>query len=158
MKIIVVMLMLCSTAWANTKDVEFIQHINPKVSQSAAESISSYVNSYSSKYELDPNLVISLIAVESDFKVKAVSPKKAYGLMQVNHNSWKKDPGYRKIVSDKKQLVHPRINVEAGCFVLSELRKQDSNRYVSLYLGERNYEYLQKIKRYRKLHKTGNYG
>ena len=78
--------------------------------------------------------------------------------MQVNHNSWKKDPGYRKIVLDKRQLAHPRINIEAGCFVLSELRKQDSNRYVSLYLGERNYEYLQKIKRYRKLHKTGNYG
>ena len=158
MKILVVILMLCSTAWANTKDVEFIQHVNPKVSKSAAESISSYVNTYSNKYELDPNLVISLMSVESDFKQKAVSPKNAYGLMQVSHNSWKKDPGYKKIVPDKRQLSHPRINIEAGCFVLSELRKQDKNRYVSLYLGERNCEYLQKIKRYRKLHKIGDYG
>ena len=158
MKVMTIMLMLCSTAWANTKDVEFIQHINPKVSNSAAENISSYVNTYSNKYKLDPNLVISLMAVESDFKAKAISPKNALGLMQVNHNSWKKDPGYKKIVSDKRQLSHPRINIEAGCFVLSELRKQDRNRYVSLYLGERNYEYLQKIKRYRKLHKIGNYG
>lgn len=99
MRIIAVMLMLCSMSGANTRDIQFIQYINPKVSQSAAESISSYVTTYSNKYELDPNLV-TYVVVESNFKVKAVSPKKAYGLMQVNHNSWKKDLDIRNCVSD----------------------------------------------------------
>ncbi|MCE9638921.1 MAG: transglycosylase SLT domain-containing protein [Betaproteobacteria bacterium] len=41
------------------------------------------VQQWAPQYALDPNLVMALIAVESQFDAKAVSPKNAQGLMQL---------------------------------------------------------------------------
>jgi hypothetical protein len=45
--------------------------------------LSQVVNEASGRYRLDPDLVNSVIKAESDFKVRAVSPKGAQGLMQL---------------------------------------------------------------------------
>jgi Transglycosylase SLT domain len=45
--------------------------------------LSDLVNQASGRYRLDPDLVNSVIQAESDFKVHAVSPKGAQGLMQL---------------------------------------------------------------------------
>ena len=45
--------------------------------------LSTVVNEASGKYQLDPDLVNSVIKAESNFKVHAVSPKGAQGLMQL---------------------------------------------------------------------------
>jgi Transglycosylase SLT domain len=45
--------------------------------------LSDLVNQASGRYRLDPDLVNSVIKAESDFKVHAVSPKGAQGLMQL---------------------------------------------------------------------------
>lgn len=45
--------------------------------------LSTVVNEASGKYQLDPDLVNSVIKAESNFKVHAVSPKGALGLMQL---------------------------------------------------------------------------
>lgn len=41
------------------------------------------VETIATKYEIDPKLVLAIIAVESNFNVKAQSPKNAMGLMQL---------------------------------------------------------------------------
>lgn len=41
------------------------------------------VETIAAKYEIDPKLVLAIIAVESNFNVKAQSPKNAMGLMQL---------------------------------------------------------------------------
>jgi hypothetical protein len=41
------------------------------------------VETIAAKYEVDPKLVLAIIAVESNFNVKAQSPKNAMGLMQL---------------------------------------------------------------------------
>ena len=153
MKTAVLWLLLSVPAFANQQDVKFIQQINPKVNENEARIISFHTRTYAAKYKLDPNLVLSIMGVESSFKRTAKSPRKSVGYMQVHHDSWKKDVGYKKIVPKKSDLLIPKVNIEAGCYVLSELRKEDNKRYVSKYLGERNYTYLQKVRRNRILHK-----
>jgi soluble lytic murein transglycosylase-like protein len=48
-----------------------------------AANLNDVVNEASDRYRLDPDLVNSVIKAESDFKVRAVSPKGAQGLMQL---------------------------------------------------------------------------
>lgn len=47
------------------------------------QSISALVEKLAPQYELDPNLVLAVISVESGFNTQAVSPKSAQGLMQL---------------------------------------------------------------------------
>jgi len=51
----------------------------PKVRKDIAQ----LVQRWAPEYSVDPDLVMALIAVESKFNAKAVSPKKAQGLMQL---------------------------------------------------------------------------
>jgi hypothetical protein len=71
------------------------------------------VKDASGAYQLDPDLVTSVIRAESDFNVHAVSPKGAQGLMQL-------------MPQTASQLgVHnafdPQANIEAGTHYLREL-------------------------------------
>ncbi|HRN82823.1 transglycosylase SLT domain-containing protein [Nitrosomonas europaea] len=47
------------------------------------QSISALVEKLAPQYEIDPSLVLAVIAVESGFNTQAVSPKNAQGLMQL---------------------------------------------------------------------------
>ena len=47
------------------------------------QSISALVETLAPQYEIDPGLVLAVIAVESGFNTQAVSPKNAQGLMQL---------------------------------------------------------------------------
>ncbi len=53
------------------------------VLERAPQWLTSLVESLAPKYDLAPRLVLAVIAVESNFDVKAVSPKRAQGLMQL---------------------------------------------------------------------------
>jgi len=78
--------------------------------------IGQVVNEASGRYRLDPDLVSSVIKAESDFKVHAVSPKGAQGLMQLM-------PGTASQlgVSD---AFDPQANVEGGTKYLRELMEK----------------------------------
>lgn len=54
-----------------------------RVEARAPAHVKSIVHSLAPKYDLDPLLVLAVIAVESNFHTKAVSPKNAQGLMQL---------------------------------------------------------------------------
>lgn len=47
------------------------------------QSVSALVEKLAPQYEIDPGLVLAVIAVESGFNTQAVSPKNAQGLMQL---------------------------------------------------------------------------
>ena len=47
------------------------------------QSVSALVEKLAPQYEIDPSLVLAVIAVESGFNTQAVSPKNAQGLMQL---------------------------------------------------------------------------
>lgn len=75
--------------------------------------LSQVVSEASGRYQLDPDLVNSVIKAESDFKVRAVSPKGAQGLMQLM-------PGTAAQLG-VPNAFDPQANVDGGTRYLREL-------------------------------------
>jgi hypothetical protein len=75
--------------------------------------LSQVINEASGRYRLDPDLVNSVIKAESDFKVRAVSPKGAQGLMQLM-------PGTAAQLG-VPNAFDPQSNVDGGTRYLREL-------------------------------------
>lgn len=82
----------------------------------AQVNIDQLVREASSRYRLDPDFVASVIKAESNFKVHAVSPKGAQGLMQLM-------PGTAAQLGVTDPF-DPKANVEAGTAHLSTLLDQ----------------------------------
>ena len=81
--------------------------------QRPTTNLSDVVNAASGRYRLDPDLVNSVIKAESDFNVRAVSPKGAQGLMQLM-------PGTASKLG-VPNVFDPEANVEGGTKYLREL-------------------------------------
>jgi hypothetical protein len=75
--------------------------------------LSQVINEASGRYRLDPDLVNSVIKAESDFQVRAVSPKGAQGLMQLM-------PGTAAQLG-VPNAFDPQANVDGGTRYLREL-------------------------------------
>lgn len=75
--------------------------------------VSQVVNAASGRYRLDPDLVSSVIRAESGFKVHAISPKGAQGLMQLM-------PGTASKLG-VPNAFDPEANVDGGTRYLREL-------------------------------------
>lgn len=59
------------------------QRINVPPPRNAPEAIVRFVELVAPEYQLDPALVLAIIATESNFDARALSPKNAQGLMQL---------------------------------------------------------------------------
>ncbi|HKW76771.1 MAG TPA: lytic transglycosylase domain-containing protein [Terriglobales bacterium] len=81
--------------------------------------IDEVVRDASSRYQLDPDFVSSVIKAESNFKPHAVSPKGARGLMQLMPST--------AAQLGVKDPFDPRANVDAGTAHLSALLDQYHN-------------------------------
>lgn len=75
--------------------------------------LNAVVNEASGRYRLDPDLVNSVIQAESEFKVHAISPKGAQGLMQLM-------PGTAAQLG-VQNAFDPKANVDGGTRYLREL-------------------------------------
>jgi len=87
-----------------------------------AEAIARWVHLYSVRFELSPELVLGIIAVESQFDHFALSNVGARGLMQVMP-FWKDELG-----SKKDNLFEIETNVRYGCAII----RHYLNRYKKL--------------------------
>jgi hypothetical protein len=85
----------------------------PSVIPQRPVDLSKVVDEASGRYRLDPDLVNSVIKAESDFKVRAVSPKGAQGLMQLM-------PGTAAQLG-VPNAFDPQANVDGGTRYLREL-------------------------------------
>jgi len=83
---------------------------------SSAKDLNDVVNEASGRYQLDPDLVNSVIKAESGFHVRAVSPKGAQGLMQLM-------PGTASQLG-VPNVFDPRANVDGGTKYLRELMER----------------------------------
>ena len=92
---------------------------------------------------IDDDLVTAIIQVESSGNPKAISNKGAYGLMQIRWSVWKDELKKAGIAKEKKDLFNPRINIEAGKYILAHyMDKHDNNLKAALNSysgGARNY-------------------
>lgn len=80
---------------------------------------------YSARYNIDPYLVFAIIKAESNFNPKAVSRKSAKGLMQITDKTGAWGAEKTKIENfDTDDLYDPEININIGCWYLSNLMKE----------------------------------
>lgn len=71
------------------------------------------VYSKSREYGFNPNLILSLIQIESNFRPRVVSSKGAYGLMQVNYSVWKDE-----LDIDNLRIFDIEYNIDLGMQIL----------------------------------------
>lgn len=73
-----------------------------------------WINMYAAIYNVDPNLVNSIIQVESNYNHLAVGKLGELGLMQLR-------PEYVSV--DKSKLLIPKENIKIGIRMLAKLKK-----------------------------------
>ncbi len=95
-------------------DVErILEQVNATLSPRERQRIATAVIRYSAKYELDPELVVAVMLVESSARPWVRSTKGAMGLMQVM-------PYMHAPLRMAGNLATIESNVEAGCLILAE--------------------------------------
>jgi soluble lytic murein transglycosylase-like protein len=88
-------------------------------------------------YGFSPNLVLSVIQVESAFNPAAVSAAGAFGLMQVRYAVWKDELGI-----DKSRIFDIDYNIDLGLRILKQYQEiADGNMRRALFLYNNGYKY-----------------
>lgn len=87
------------------------------IPQSKASAIVTEAIRNGRKRDLQPELILAVIAVESTFKEKAVSPAGARGLMQVLPDA---HPKKVKSIGGLKALYDPKKNISVGTHILAQ--------------------------------------
>jgi soluble lytic murein transglycosylase-like protein len=75
----------------------------------------------SRQYGFDPDLILAIIQIESDFKQYAVSPQGAFGLMQVNYSVWKNEFNI-----NPKKIFEIGYNIDLGLRILKHYSNQSN--------------------------------
>lgn len=96
------------------------------------------IENYSTRYNVDPFLIVSIIKVESNFNPNAKSKKGAIGLMQIMPSTAKEVSeiylNYGKFDEDK--LYEPEFNIMVGVYyvkILSEMFDDNLNLVLASY-------------------------
>jgi soluble lytic murein transglycosylase-like protein len=108
------LLNLRQTVTSNTnQDVLFLKVLllKPSIDVEVAKQVAALVHKNATLFNADPNLVLAIIAVESDFNPRAVSPVGAMGLMQVM-------PHWKRVLAINGDLNDPDTNIRYGLQVL----------------------------------------
>lgn len=78
----------------------------------------------SREQNIDPQLIVALIKIESEFKKEALSPADAKGLMQLRFETAQEIAGEIGIKLDETKLSQPGINIKLGTYYLAKLLKR----------------------------------
>lgn len=97
----------------------------PSCDQSVARAIASTVARLSQDFHRDPDLVLAVIEVESNYQLDSVSPAGAVGLMQVM-------PQWVEVFGIHCSLKEPGCNVKAGLQLLASYEQLYGNLKVAL--------------------------
>lgn len=92
---------------------QVLSRVNDQLSDPELMRIARAVVRYSSKYQLDPELVTAVLMVESRGLPSARSPKGAMGLMQVM-------PAMLEPLGLAGNFTTVESNIEAGCLILAD--------------------------------------
>lgn len=116
--------------------------INPSLPMRERARIGAAIERYSAVYDLDPDLVLAVVLVESNARPWAHSPKGAVGLMQVM-------PHMMEPMQLAGNLATIESNIEAGCFILANnIRRLGVEDGISAYFWGsdiRGGRYLEKV-------------
>lgn len=92
------------------------QELTPKLDIPLSEELINYIWEMSKKYSIEYELILAVIAIESNFDIDAKSKTSDYGLMQIN----KVNHGWLKEQYGFTDFSDPYQNIEAGCIILKD--------------------------------------
>ena len=102
--------------------------------------LQDYIFEECEEKEIDPKIIISMIAQESNYKSDVIGDNgNSLGLMQIQPK-WHKERMERLACDD---LLNPYQNIKVGIDIVYELKQENSDLYFVLmaYNGGRNYAY-----------------
>jgi len=119
-----------------------VSNKQPKLDPLIGSKISSTIEKYSKEYNIPPELIISIIEIESSFRPTVTSSQNCIGLMQINP---KAHPEKIKDMS-LYEVYHIDNNIRIGCQIFSEYYKSSKSIEGALpkYYGANNKEYITK--------------
>lgn len=111
----------------SNEDIIFLKIMvtKPEVNPDLAKQIAQNVSRYCALYGQDPDLVLSIIAVESHFNPRAVSNKGALGLMQVM-------PQWKRVLGITEDLKDPEASIKYGLQILGFYLEMYKDRKMAL--------------------------
>jgi soluble lytic murein transglycosylase len=117
------------------KIFSIVQANRPDLLEKEAWDLAEVILAESSKYKLDPILILAVIDVESKFQFGAVSPAGARGIMQIMPSTGKfLVESVRALGKEIKveqftpeHLDDPIVNIKLGTYYLHDLRKSFQN-------------------------------
>ncbi len=119
-----------------------LARLNPLLSERERQRISAAVLRSSARYDLDPTLVVAVIAAESTARPWVRSDKGAIGLMQVMPHMYQGMPLAGSLASIE-------TNIEAGCAILADnIRRLGEDRGILAYFWGsdiRGVAYLERV-------------
>ena len=92
------------------------EELIPSLDIPLSQELIEHIWDMSLKYDIEYELIVSVIAVESNFNVDAKSKTSDYGLMQIN----KVNHGWLKEQFGFTDFTDPYQNTEAGCIILKD--------------------------------------
>lgn len=91
---------------------------------------------YSKEFELEPELVLSVMKAESSFCKDAISRKNALGLMQLMYETANSGARELKLKNfEEKTLLDPDTNIRLGCWYMKKLNNEykSTNAMIAAY-------------------------
>ncbi|KJS19063.1 MAG: hypothetical protein VR72_20210 [Clostridiaceae bacterium BRH_c20a] len=100
-----------------------VNKLNPRLEQNTIESIANFIEKYSTQYNVPQNLIISVIAAESEFYPSCKGALDDTGLMQIR---LKYAPYWAKLMGTKapetrEDLFDIDTNIHMGTYILQRL-------------------------------------
>lgn len=92
------------------------EEVIPSLDIPLSQELVEHILNMSFKYGIEYELIVSVIAVESNFDIDAKSKTSDYGLMQIN----KVNHGWLKEQFGFTDFTDPYQNIEAGCIILKD--------------------------------------
>jgi hypothetical protein len=99
--------------------------LRPKVPYHTAREIAAAIHKYAQRYQRDPDLILSIMRIESAFDPRAVSKMGAMGLMQVM-------PQWIDVLDIQCDLYDPECNVKYGLQILGAYEQMYGNLDMAL--------------------------
>lgn len=124
--ILAIIIILFSAFFSETKAIYKVMY--PK-------KYSGQVIKYSKEFNIDENLVYSIMKAESKFKKDAISNKGAKGLMQISDIT--RDWAIKELKLGMIDVFEPEINIRIGCWYLNRLYMEfgDKDLVIAAYNG-----------------------
>ena len=85
------------------------------------------VEKYSNEYDVDKYLILAIIKAESNFDEKAISKKKAIGLMQLLQDTAEEIAPKIDIEVNEQNIFEPELNINLGTKYISILLQKYKN-------------------------------